>query len=91
MASLMTDLNNDGYDDLIFWNFDNRDLIANPEEGYILLSNNSPDITNWDKLNLPSGPFGINHNKYNHAASGDLNNDGIINILDTSSYLFAAA
>ncbi len=81
MASLMTDLNNDGYDDLIFWNFDNRDLIANPEEGYILLSNNSPDITNWDKLNLPSGPFGINHNKYNHAASGDLNNDGKIDVV----------
>tara|TARA_Y100001936_G_scaffold38534_1_gene36738 strand:- start:556 stop:2358 length:1803 start_codon:yes stop_codon:yes gene_type:complete len=81
MASLMADLNNDGYDDIIFWNFDNRNLNINPEEGFILLSDNSPNISSWSKIVLPTGPFGINHNKYNHAASGDLNNDGYIDVV----------
>ena len=81
MASLMSDLNNDGYDDLIFWNFDNRNLNVNPEEGFILLSNNSSNLSSWTQISLPTGPFGVNHNKYNHAASGDLNNDGYIDVV----------
>jgi len=82
MSSLVDDLNNDGFDDLIFWNFDNRYLFdARPEEGIILLSNNSPDISTWAKIDLPKGPFDINHNKYNHAASGDLNGDGYKDIV----------
>ena len=76
MSSLMTDLNNDSFDDIIFWNFDNRSTWSDVDEGYILLSNNSSDIKNWSRLVLPSGPFGYDRNKYNHAASGDLNNDG---------------
>ena len=75
MSSLLVDLNNDSYDDLVFWNFDNRpeNFI---EEGFAYLSNGTSDISNWIQVELPVGPFGRNHNKYNHAAYGDLNNDG---------------
>jgi hypothetical protein len=82
MSSLLTDLNNDGYDDIVFWNFDNRFLFENqPEEGTILLSNNSANVANWQELELPKGPFAINRNKYNHAASGDLNQDGFNDVV----------
>ena len=81
MSSLMVDLNNDNYDDILFWNFDNRSNWSSAQEGYILLSNNSADISSWDLVILPVGPFGFDHNKYNHAASGDLNNDGFNDVV----------
>ena len=81
MSSLLVDLNNDSYDDIIFWNFDNRSAWSNADEGYILLSNNSENIREWQQISLPHGPFGFDHNKYNHAASGDLNNDGFIDVV----------
>jgi hypothetical protein len=81
MSSLLADLNNDSYDDIIFWNFDNRSSWSNADEGYILLSNHSNDIENWERLSLPIGPFGFDKNKYNHAASGDLNNDGYLDVV----------
>ena len=82
MSSLLADLNNDGFDDIIFWNFNNRqkfDLL--PEEGFVLLSDGTKEIQNWKKNTLPPGPFGINQTKYNHAAGGDLNNDGYIDVV----------
>ena len=81
MSSLLADLNNDFYDDLIFWNFDNRSSWSNADEGYILLSNNSKDIESWERVSLPIGPFGFDKNKYNHAAYGDLNNDGYVDVV----------
>ena len=81
MSSLLADLNNDSYDDIIFWNFDNRSSWSNADEGYILLSNNSKNIESWERLSLPIGPFGFDKNKYNHAAYGDLNNDGYIDVV----------
>ena len=81
MSSLLADLNNDFHDDIIFWNFDNRSSWSNADEGYILLSNHSNDIENWERLSLPIGPFGFDKNKYNHAASGDLNNDGYLDVV----------
>ena len=81
MSSLVVDLNNDNYDDLVFWNFDNRQHWSDANEGYILLSNETPNIEDWQKVILPTGPFGENHNKYNHAASGDFNNDGYMDIV----------
>ena len=77
MSSLLTDINNDGYDDILFWNFDNRPLLNSQlDEGTILLSNNTSNIEAWQEINLPKGPFPANRNKYNHAVSGDLNSDG---------------
>lgn len=82
MSSLVADLNNDGYADLIFWNFDNRFNFENvPEEGFVLLSDGTASIMNWSYIELPPGPFGVNHNKYNHAAAGDLNNDGNLDVV----------
>ena len=81
MSSLLVDLNNDSYDDILFWNFDNRSSWSNADEGYILLSNNSSNIESWSKISLPIGPFGFDRNKYNHAAFGDLNNDGFIDVV----------
>ena len=81
MSSLMIDLNNDDYDDLVFWNFDNRQFWSDADEGYILLSNGSADIQSWKKVSLPTGPFGENKNKYNHAASEDFNNDGFKDVV----------
>ena len=82
MSSLLADLNNDGFDDIIFWNFnDRRNFDLLPEEGFVLLSDGTKDIQNWKKNTLPSGPFGINQTKYNHAAGGDLNNDGYIDVV----------
>ena len=81
MSSLMVDLNNDDYDDLVFWNFDNRQFWSDADEGYILLSNGSTDIQSWKKVILPTGPFGENKNKYNHAASEDFNNDGFKDVV----------
>ena len=76
------DFNNDGFDDLIFWNFDNRFLFDSiPEEGSILLSNGTANISSWQVIDIPKGPFEINHNKYNHAASGDLNSDGFKDVV----------
>ena len=81
MTSLLVDINNDSYDDILFWNFDNRSSWSSADEGYILLSNNSSDIENWSKVSLPVGPFGFDRNKYNHAATGDLNNDGFMDVV----------
>ena len=81
MSSLMTDLNNDGFDDILFWNFDNRGSWSDADEGYILLSNNSKNINEWSKVVLPVGPFGFDRNKYNHAAAGDINNDGFQDVV----------
>lgn len=82
MSSLVEDLNNDGFDDLIFWNFDNRFLFNTiPEEGSILLSNGTANISSWQEIDIPKGPFEINHNKYNHAAAGDLNGDGFKDVV----------
>ena len=81
MSSVMTDLNNDSFDDIIFWNFDNRSSWSSADEGYILLSDNSPNIENWSKIPLPVGPFGYDRNKYNHAAAGDINNDGFMDVV----------
>ncbi len=76
MSSLLEDLNNDGFGDLLFWNFDNRSQSSTVKEGYILLSNGTSEIAQWEKVALPAGPFGYNHNKYNHAVSADFNGDG---------------
>jgi len=81
MSSILTDLNNDSYDDIIFWNFDNRSFWSNSDEGYILLSNNSSNIESWTQISLPIGPFGFDKNKYNHAAAGDINNDGFMDVV----------
>ena len=81
MSSLLADLNNDGFDDIIFWNFNDRyNFDQMPEEGFALLSNGTKEIQNWKKTPMPPGPFGINETKYNHAAKGDLNNDGFMDI-----------
>ena len=80
MSSLVEDLNNDGFDDLIFWNMDDRQNWQDTNDGNILLSNNSLEIQNWDKIPLPSGPFGLNKNKFNHAVSGDFNKDGFMDV-----------
>ncbi len=81
MSSLLVDLNNDSYDDIVFWNFDNRSNWSDAEEGYIILSNNTDDISQWELIALPQGPFGFDHNKYNHAAFGDINNDGFKDVV----------
>ena len=81
MSSLLVDLNNDSFDDIVFWNFDNREHWSDADEGYILLSNGTKNIQNWEQVTLPQGPFGYNHNKYNHAAFGDLNNDGFNDVV----------
>ncbi len=82
MSSLLADLNNDGFDDIIFWNFnDRRNFDLLPEEGFVLLSDGTKEIQNWKKNTLPPGPFGINQTKYNHAAGGDLNNDGYVDVV----------
>ena len=80
MSSVMTDLNNDSFDDIIFWNFDNRSNWSSADEGYILLSDNSSNIENWTKIPVPVGPFGYDRNKYNHAVAGDINNLSLIHI-----------
>ena len=81
MSSLIVDLNNDDYDVLVFWNIVNRQFWSDADEGYILLSNGSADIQSWKKVILPTGPFGENKNKYNHAASEDFNNDGFKDVV----------
>ena len=82
MSSLMVDINNDEYDDLIFWNFDNRwNFENNPHEGFVVLSNGTSNINEWQLKALPAGPYGVNHNKYNHADWGDLNNDGYMDVV----------
>ena len=47
-----------------------------PEDGFVFLSDGTANLENWTLTELPIGPFGRNHNKFNHAAWGDINNDG---------------
>ena len=52
MSSLMVDLNNDNFDDLV-WNFDNRwNFEDNQDEGFVLLSNGTDAINSWSLLPL---------------------------------------
>ena len=46
-----------------------------------MLSNGTSNIGEWELKILPPGPFGTNHNKYNHADWGDLNGDGYMDIV----------
>ena len=81
MSSLLADLNNDGFDDIIFWNFNDRwNFDLNPEEGFILLSNGTKEIQNWKKIPVPLAHSASIKTKYNHAVSGDLNNDGFMDV-----------
>ena len=80
MASLLVDLNNDSFDDIVFGILITESW-SNADEGYILLSDGTKNIQDWMQIVLPQGPFGYNHNKYNHAAFGDLNNDGFNDVV----------
>jgi len=58
MSSLLADLNNDGFDDIIFWNFNDRwnfDLL--PEEGFTLLSNGTERDSKLEKNTHTSWSF----------------------------------
>ena len=62
MSSLMVDINNDEFDDIIFWNFDNRwNFENNPHEGFVVLSNGTSNIGEWELKILPPGPVSYTH------------------------------
>ena len=46
-----------------------------------MVSDGSQNILDWSLIELPVGPFGLNRNKYNHAAAHDLNQDGNMDIV----------
>ena len=78
MSSLLVDLNNDGLADILYWRFDRH---SEENEGQILLSDGTTSIQNWSRIDLPAGPFGFALNKYNHAVTGDLDNDGYMDVV----------
>ncbi|MFZ6799270.1 DUF4214 domain-containing protein [Undibacterium sp. Di24W] len=70
MSSLLTDINGDGYDDLVFWQADPLST------GYLLLNDNGRGFTNAAPRKLGEGVFGPTNTKFNHAIKADFNHDG---------------
>ena len=92
MSSLMVDINNDEYDDLIFWNFDNRwNFENNPHEGYIVLSNGTSNINEWELKGVPLrieiGPKDIENNSVVFSRRDGVNGKSSISIDDVSQKL----
>lgn len=74
MSSVGADFDNDGTDDLVVaW--------ADPHaERYLFLSNGR-GISESEATRLPDGTFGVDNTKSNFISAGDINNDGLIDII----------
>lgn len=72
MSSAISDLNNDGIDDLII-------SYSEPEMRYALLSDGK-DLAKGQVIHLPSGTYG-NNTKSNFIETGDINGDGLVDVV----------
>jgi len=79
-SSTIADFNNDGFGDLAKFMGDNPLDVAITSDMYIILSNGTEDISQWQPVIIGSGFFGTN-SVHLHAGSADLNNDGNTDIV----------
>lgn len=75
MSSLLADFNNDGYADIIYNQFNGDDFDDGGSNIFVIMSDGTPNISNWSKTVIGKGVYGSN-TKHNHAEYGDFNNDG---------------
>ena len=77
------DFNNDGFDDIIIAP-DSGFISRNGGSGWVVMSNGTPDVSSWIKVNLPD-PRYLNNTKLNHMKSIDFNNDGFRDLILAST------
>ena len=86
------DFNNDGFFDIVIAP-DSGYISRNGGSGWIIMSNGTPNFSEWVKLPLPN-PRYINNSKLNDFESTDIDNDGYVDLIvattrDTPYYVGA--
>jgi hypothetical protein len=77
------DFNNDGFDDIVIAP-DSGFISRNGGSGWVIMSNGTPNVSSWFKVNLPD-PIYLNNTKLNHIKSIDFNNDGLRDLILAST------